>query len=410
MQAEDSSASPRWVRLLSVGLLALFAVELAAQIFIYAWSGERFRSLSKYNWSAYGLVRNNPDLNSPGFQINRNGFRDVRDYEKRKPENTLRVILFGGSVLYSGLGGPRILEEEGRVSSSETIAQYLATKMEADPELGDINVEVLNAAVNFNRIVEISSAYLAEWIFWDPDVVIFLGSANNVSGRLPRKETVDDRGENMRSPHPWLKDYDRLVVEKSLRSLFENSLRVAEEHLASIAMARLAVQKTVDGLWSRVKAERLSSGERVAAVEALADRGDVDRYFRDYAGYVEAVVAAAHSHDQEAAFFWEYFLGNMQGIKPLSEREKWLYPAVKRPDSGREYNFYMRDRLRELLARRGVQLIDSLPELRHSDETIFIDYLHYTRRGNEIMAGVIFDRMKDSFRKRAARIRNEPAS
>lgn len=386
-------------------------IELAAQIFVYAWSGERFRSLTKYNWSAYGLVRNNPDLNSRAFQINRNGFRDLRDYEKRKPENTLRVMLFGGSVLYAGVGGTAVLQDEGRVTSGETISQYLAAKMESDRQLAGVDIEVLNAAVNFNRIVEISSSYLAEYIFWDPDVVVFLGSANNVGRVVPPKQAILDRRHTLQSSHPWQQDFERLVVEKSLGSLFENALRVGEEQLASMALARMAVTRLVDGLWSRVKAGRLNPGERTASdkSDVLAGREEFDLYFRDYAGFVEAVVAAAQRHDQVIAFFWEYFLGHMKGIKPLSDQEQSLYTVVRRPDSGRDYNFYMRDRLRTLLARRGVPLIDPLPELRSSEETVFIDYLHYTKRGNEIMAGVIYDRLKDRFRAVAERIRSEAA-
>lgn len=405
MPSEESSPSLRWARLLSVGLLALFGVELAAQLFIFAWSGERFRSLSKYNWSPYGLVRNNPDLNSPDFRINRDGFRDVRNYEKRKPDNTLRVMLFGGSVLYSGVWSG-VLTEEGKIPSTETIAQYLAPMMQADPELADLNVEVLNVGVNFNTIVETSTSYLAEWIFWNPDVVIFLGSANNVAGHLPYKESVLNR---KLFGHMWVEDYKRLVIEKSLRSLFENSLRVVEEHLASMALVRKATGNLADMLWSRVKAKRLNPGAPTAPYP-LADRAEIDFYFRDYSGYVEAVIAAARHHDQEVAFFWEYFLGNLQGIKPLSEREMWLYPQVRQPESGREYNFYMRDRLRQLLAEHDVPLIDPLTELRSHSETVFIDYLHYTRHGNEFMAGVIYDRMKERFYARAEHIREKPAS
>jgi hypothetical protein len=406
---EPSSPQLRWPRLLSVGVLALLVFELAAQIFIYTWSGESFRSLSKYSWSAYGLVRNNPELNSPGFKINRNGFRDLRDYQKRKPDNTLRVMLFGGSVLYSGLGGPRVLPEEGRVSSAHTISQYLAAKMEEDPRLGGVNIEVLNAAVNFNRIVEISSSYLAEYVFWDPDVVVFLGSANNVGRTAPPRAEILARSHGIQSPHPWKQDFDRLVVEKSLRSFAENSLRVAEDFLASVAISRLVVTKLVDLLWSSVEARRLSSRESTSTNEGvwLAEREEFDLYFRDYAGYVEAIVATARHHGQDIAFFWEYYLGHMEGIKPLSDREQWLYTAVQQPISGSDYNIYMRDRLHELLASRKVPLIDPFPELRESDETIFIDYLHYTKRGNELMAGVIYDRLKDKFHAQAERLRSE---
>src|SRR3954464_13760551 len=142
----------RWWRVIALLVVLLFLTECFARAYVWFWAGKPYRSMATYEWSPYGLVRNNPDLTSPHFQIDRNGFRNTEVFERQKPPRTYRVLLLGGSVLYAGLANI-YLREEGRVDSSSTIAQYLQQSLAQDPELRDIRIEVINAAVNFNRIV-----------------------------------------------------------------------------------------------------------------------------------------------------------------------------------------------------------------------------------------------------------------
>src|SRR5215217_1854002 len=93
----------RWGRIWGLLVLSLLVVELMCQTYVYFWAGERFRSFHKQVWSPYGLVRNNPELTLPGFHHNRNGFRNLQDFTREKPKHTLRVMMLGGSTLYSGI-------------------------------------------------------------------------------------------------------------------------------------------------------------------------------------------------------------------------------------------------------------------------------------------------------------------
>src|SRR3954464_12290152 len=105
-----------WGRIFGLLVLSLLVVELCCQVYVYFWAGERFRSFHKQVWSPYGLVRNNPDLTLPGFHHNPNGFRNLRDFTRAKPKNTLRVMMLGGSTLYSGIAGIHVSGAE-RVDS-----------------------------------------------------------------------------------------------------------------------------------------------------------------------------------------------------------------------------------------------------------------------------------------------------
>ena len=120
------------------GLLMFFVMlvwcEIFLQIGIFYWSGNSFTSLQPYVWSPYGLVRNNPKLNSSAFFISSNGFREIIEYDEVKPPNTVRVMLLGGSVLYAGLGGTPLAKSR-RVTSAETIS------VEPQPDLDSTSTQ-----------------------------------------------------------------------------------------------------------------------------------------------------------------------------------------------------------------------------------------------------------------------------
>ena len=136
----------------------------------------------------------------------------------------MRVILLGGSVLYSGLAGAR-LAQYGRVSSADTIAPYLEAMLAADPRFAGRKVEVINTAVNFNRIVEIASAYLEEYLYWQPDLVVVFGSINNFywyrhAGDVAAGHTA------LQLRHPFRLEFERQVNEHSLAAFIERSRQV----------------------------------------------------------------------------------------------------------------------------------------------------------------------------------------
>lgn len=402
--SEISSPKPRWHRILGVLGLVLLVAELAARLFTYVWAERPYRSLAKYRWSPYGLVRNNPDLTMPGYHINANGFRNMRDFQRPKPPRTLRVLTMGGSVLYAGLATVMIRNAE-RVDSDATIAQFLENELRADPALAGLNVEVLNAAVNFNRINEISTAYLAELAQWDPDLVLVFGSANNFPAIVKRSDLEASR-YGVGGDHPWSLEFHRVANGRDLFAAMEHIQLFAEQHLASVAWTRRLSERALDNLFQR-SAQRMHRGAPRRARDAdLPTVEQVDAYTDAYLAYAEALVAGAKRRGQTVAFFWEYFLKHLKGEKPLSEDEAELYGRLEltdRPDG--VFAFRARDRVRQQLAAAGVKLLDPLEALRAEPRTVFIDYLHYTAYGNQVMARFCYEQLKDEIHRRAAALR-----
>ena len=402
---EVASAQPiRWGRITGLLVLSFLVIELVCQAYVYFWVGERFKSFHKQTWSPYGLVRNNADLTLPGFHHDRNGFRNLKDFTQEKPKNTLRVIMLGGSTLYSGIASIHIKGAE-RVDSDATAAQFLEQELRNDPALADLNVEVINAAVNFNRIVEISEGYLAEYAHWQPDVVIVFGSANNFNVSMPEKGEVYRREYGVQPDHAWKLEFDRAANRKTFLALSEHILLFAEDNLASVALAKKTLTSVIDDAFSL--SQRWSFAKKEKRAKTYADREECDHYIKEYLGYTDALVATAKRHDQEVAFFWEYFLRHLGGIRPFSEKEMAVYSKIHQ-GQGREeidFNFYARDRLAEFCQQKGITFLNPLDVLKTNRETIFIDYLHYTKEGNRVMAKFIYEQMKDTFHRRAERIR-----
>lgn len=386
----DSDLGPtrrlRWRRIWGILLLAGLAAEGLGQLYFRVWSGQWLRSTQLYVWSPYGLVRNNPEATSPQFRINANGFRDVRDYQRRKPPGTIRLVLLGGSVLYSGIADP-FLASEGRVDSRFTIAQVLQQRLAADPAFAGVTVEVLNAAVNFNRIVEVATAYAGEYVWWDPDLVVVFGSANNFDA-LP----FDDRHAGdvgLRVPHVWEQDFQRLVNDRSLSAWLELGARAVADHSATATLLGKGVSKAI-GAAQTLVARHAVGVIPDRAPERLPTAAEEAPHFREYAALVEGLVATAHAREQDVAFFWEYFLDDVRHIKPLSAAEQALAREVPSDELATALHVRMRERWTAYLRDRGLPYVDPLDRLRREAGTVFIDYLHYTRHGNAVMAEEIY--------------------
>lgn len=390
-----------WGRVFAALAVLALAAELVSQALIYAYAGKPFQSLSPYRWSAYGLVRNNPALTSPGFEIEKNGFRSVKAFSKAKPPGTLRVILLGGSVLYSGLAGSR-LEQYGRVSSAETIAPYLEAMLAADPRFAGRTVEVINAAVNFNRIVEIASAYLEEYLHWQPDLVVVFGSVNNFywyrhNGDLAAGNTA------LQLRHPFRLEFERQVNEHSLAAFIERAWRTGAEHSAALALTSKACVALADRL--------VHLAQRLAApvmqpdpVEPGPETAEESRaYFQIYASYADAMVAAARRAKQDIAFVWEPALGNLDGLKPLSADERALLKSIE-PSRDHSAQFETaRKAFHTLFDTASVPVIDPTEALRTKPETVFIDYVHYTPDGNRFVASLVYKELSDRLAARLAK-------
>jgi lysophospholipase L1-like esterase len=402
--SSQSGATPgiRWSRVLAALAALLLVLEALSQALIYAYAGKPFESLSPYRWSAYGLVRNNPALTSPGFEIDRSGFRSLNEYQKQKPAGTLRVLLLGGSVLYSGLAGVR-LDRYGRVSSAQTIAPYLESLLAADPLFAGHKIEVINAAVNFNRIVEVSSAYLEEYLHWQPDLVIVFGSINNFywfrrAGDFAAGQT------SLQERHPFRLEFERLVNDQSLAAFIERAWRTGAEHSAMLALASKGCVALADRLLQLSEALVHRGAGPPTAAPRPETAEEARAYMQLYASYADAMIAAARRAKQDIAFVWEPGLIHSEGSKPLSDEERSLLKSLDQtPEKAAQFEA-SRQAFHALFDGAGIPVVDPTEALKTTPETVFIDYVHYTPDGNRFIASIVYKQLRELL---AARIKDK---
>lgn len=409
------AAAVRWGRIGGLLVAALLCCELTCQLFFYLWAGERFRSLQPMVWSPYGLVRNNPELTSPEFKHDRAGFRDRREYERVKPPNTLRVLLLGASVLYSAVTPPHhgLVSTAARTGSGDTIAQHLEAALRGRPELAGLGIEVINAGVSFNRYPEMASAYLSEYVFWDADVVVVLGSYNNVSHDPPYRGYYDEQTGRMMRPHPYRLEFERAVNGKSLVSLVEKAFVVLADHSAFVALTRKGTSKAIDGLLARSRAwgERLFPA-RPAPPRPLADEAEVRRFVRGLLGYVGGMLESARIHDQHMAFFWEYAKVDVLALRrlPAGTDPHAAYGELRLDVSPDEAYlramFHYQRQMKRYVEAAGGTFVDPLVPFLQDPEAIYVDYLHYTPAGNEVAAQSMLERLLPVLQERARRLRS----
>jgi lysophospholipase L1-like esterase len=266
----------------------------------------------------------------------------------------------------------------------------------------------LNAAVNFNRIPEVVSGYLTEWIGWNPDLVIVMGSANNF-GYAPLRGQVDRREVGILQPHAWFLEFERQANGTSLGAFGERVIRAIADHSAAAALVRRFLPQFVDAAltWSRSN----STSNAIPAypsVGPVASFDEYDRYVKEYLAYAAALTGAARVQGQQVAFFWEYWIAHLGGIRPFNQEEELLYRANRvfhRPED-RDYDFRARDQVRDFASREGAFFIDPLERLKTEPSTVFTDYLHYTSNGNAVMADEVHRQLESWLQARARAIRN----
>jgi len=205
----------------SVASIILFVILLEACSHLLLWVETRNSSplvievppeepLIKFIHEPYLHWKSKPFLQTPRFSTNSLGYRG-KEWQKQKPDNTLRIIMTGGSAAF-GLGAS---------SDDTTIQAYLATYLHDHlPSIRDIeHIEVLNMAQNGYT----SSQELIQWreiITLKPDIVIHYTGFNDMyTGLLSRKA-----GWN----HPFIFDYSFTTGERmqTIKTLFARELDV----------------------------------------------------------------------------------------------------------------------------------------------------------------------------------------
>lgn len=164
--------------ILFILIFTLAAIEIFGRVYLSAVLKKSPNP--KFRFNSYRIYEH-----VPGFKegegktfrmvINSQGFRRAADVVKRKPGNTYRIFLLGGSAAHgisSATPYPIV-----NINMNETIDAYLEQKLKA--ENPGKNIEVINAAVTGYQCFQHTAYLLSELLDYNPDMVLFFDGAND---------------------------------------------------------------------------------------------------------------------------------------------------------------------------------------------------------------------------------------
>jgi lysophospholipase L1-like esterase len=171
------------IRVIAYGLMILFGVsvlEITSYAYLRMFEGYDGKHLMTYQFDAYKNILPAPNYdNKDGIHHNSQGFREDVDTSTRKPPNSYRIFIMGGSTAY----GLQSMSRYGQlkypmIRNGETIDHYLEEYLQA--KLGtEKRVEVINAAIT-SHMSHHHLIYLNQTVLkYQPDMVIFIDGFND---------------------------------------------------------------------------------------------------------------------------------------------------------------------------------------------------------------------------------------
>lgn len=290
------------------------------------------------------------------------GFRGEDIVVPKRP-GTFRVVIIGGSSV------------QGGYNERWTISYYLANKLKATHE----NVEVINAGVVGAMSQNELAILQIKVIDLKPDLAIIFDGRNDLY------YSVTPNWQN-RQGDPYFghkKALDALINEPSLFTLSTNLARyIAKQSSLVTRIFRLLARRGIDPVYpkkvqfnSRAIDTYLDNLKLIkATLEVEGIRGLIA--FQPTLGYCK------NNLTQYEQSITDYLIKNEESDWFERVNEAW-------PKMG--------ERVSSLPASRQVRFVNLACIFRDVEETAYIDSVHYTPKGAEVIASVISDQVKSFY-------------
>lgn len=316
-------------------------------------------------------------------EFNNLGFRRREDTAIKKPDNTVRIFLMGGSAAFGSqaMPGSTYLEisGQGEYSNEETITYYLEQKLEA--KYPQKNFEVINAATNWSRLHQQMLHYLRKIRLMEPDLILSMDAYNDSSAMIDGNTWHDTQ----------LIGSERLFsnLKHKISPLFQSSYTA---YLMAMLVFRTGEsfspdQELVDQ-YSQVNAPA-NFEEQIgqARVELAQDLNILLREYMNNMRYFDKIL----DEDKVPHTFYLQPLTILDDYKALTPVEKaiqgYQYDTLM-PSQLLRINFFEGvAQAGERLDQAGVLKFESMLDVFDGVEAnVYSDYCHFTPKGNELLA------------------------
>jgi len=383
---------------LILGTLIVGILEYATRIRYYRKFGPKSLAPLALR-DEYRGWRLNPAYARIGRQHDAQGFRRDRDVSLKKPPNTIRIFMTGGSVTY-GFGGDQ--DDRGQfVSDNQTIEYYLERQL--NQALPFKHWEVINAGVSGYRLNQELIYLESDLLQYQPDYVISMDGFTDIDYMW--EYWSQPKGTyNPYAITPLSEEFNLLANPASAKSIvfFANTwcrtnsalYRVMTDHLAPL------------GWESAAQATKLSAATRhTGNTVRLSDltQAEQSRFtaIRDQVEYYPHLVQQMHRilnlDGVKDIFLLQPYVGLTH--KQLTDSERQMV-EMQRRTPGRLYTFQqiypnLATEMGSLARQEGFEFKDLTGVFDQSSEQTFGDYAHLTPEGNRIIAERLFQLLKD---------------
>lgn len=301
-----------------------------------------------------GVYKRNFRGNIFPIYINELGFRG-EDIKKDKDKGIFRVIILGGSSV-QGLESP----EEATISS---VLEKLLNENKPGflNPIGKKTAEVINGGMCSHKMGNILKLLRGEILHLSPDVIIVYSAFNNYRNFLLSGKDAEEPNILFRiwaaKLLNWLKKYS-LVLE----SLYEK---------ANLFTKKQIKKEVIEIILSRYK-------EDIGEIIKTADENNIKPILIKQPLFIKGYP-------------------KLENESKMKEIEKKIYSGDK---IGLEEAYYLVQSLElniidSIASKHGVMVIDPLSEMYEQDNPdFFYDIVHLTKKGNAILAQIIFENLK----------------
>ncbi|MBZ0255086.1 hypothetical protein K8I31_03430 [bacterium] len=326
--------------------------------------------------SPYLLYKTLPNQKTDYFSINSMGLRGGEIGEKAPGQ--IRILILGASTAF-GFGAK---------SDDETFAALLGV----DPEY-----EVINGSViGYNSMQELRY-FETELLALEPDYVITFDAyadifdAWNRLVALGKEKTSQEMNYNMLVlPQIQNELTANYRTQTSAFAALGRFLRVALRKSACIRLLDNAVQDTLE--------RSIKSQRRSKPCPEISD----DYFNKTVKAYTDNLLRIALVCEDKGIRFTAAFQPELGGKQPRTEQEEALLNLIEQLAPHYKDNYpavYQRfiDASNQRLLQQDVDTLDvtRAPQFANSDETLFVDSAHFTLRGNQIVAELLAEHLKN---------------
>jgi len=382
-----------WLFRVILLLLVLGVLQLGAYAYLRVFRGYDGRHLMQYSFDPYKNILPTPNyVDTRGITHNSVGFRRSSEVSRTKPAGTIRIFLMGASAAY-GLGGlwTHIEPNYEVIKNEETIDAYLERKLGA--AFPGQKIEVINAAI-VSTWTHHSLIYLYQSILnYDPDIILFLDGFNDFYRNEPWHDQFGSYSYNLTS---------RVVEgDPTLYSLAAmNGWWMFRKFALANVIGKAARELKVIVGGRGDKREPIDAQKSFAALQAVFPRN---------AGKTHERIGALLQHEGVTAVFM------LQPMLILDRDRATLTPMEKRlldfnvQSYLPNYEAFMKLSTpwissweTTMAGRVGATFIDLTGAFKNVPGQVYTDYCHLTPHGNEVLAGIIEQRITPLVRARMA--------